>query len=82
MWTLTSLNLNKNIVPNRGQPKIKQMTNSVDPYEMAQYECFHLGLHGLQRSSGLKGLTFTTFWANSADDKLIIFLLFFSKNRH
>ena len=26
-------------------------------------------------------LTFTTFWANSADNKLVIFLLFFLENR-
>ena len=26
-------------------------------------------------------LTLITFWANSADDKLVVFFLFFSENR-
>ena len=59
------------------------MADSVDPDEMARYELFHLGLHCLHRylfwSARLKGLTFTTFWANSADNKMVTFFFFFTQ---
>ena len=35
----------------------------------------------LARSSYVTFLTFTTLWANSADNKMIIFSLFFPENR-
>ena len=47
-WILSSLNLVRTNAPNRGlSHKSKQISNSVDPDEMARYEPSHLDLHCL-----------------------------------
>ena len=76
------LNLNTSIVANRVLVKNNIIANSVDLDEMAHYEPSHLNLHCLQRvvfwPAGLKGLTFTALWADSADDKSMSLFSFIS----
>ena len=59
-----------------------RMASSVDPDETAHElshqdpYCWHRYLVLVCRAVGLRGLNFTTNLANSADDKLIFFLIF------
>ena len=59
------------------------MANSVDRDETASNELSNLELHCLHGylfwSARVKGLTFTTLWENSADDKIMIVFLFLRK---
>ena len=43
------------------------------------FSYFYMKIHIMGSDYGY--LTFTTLWANSADDKLVIFFLFFTENR-
>ena len=68
------------------KPMTKEMISLIWRYFMLRAMLFMLSdiksiIHLCLSASALVGLTITTFWVNSADNKLTIFLIFVPENR-